>query len=136
MYQDLALLAVFVFLYSLVCGGLERTPVNGAIVFTAFGLFWGPWGLGVLDLGVGPEGLKTLAELTLALVLFTDASNANLLELRKSFHVPQRLLLLGLPLTILIGCGVGQQDLGSQCLSRRKTGYWMGDESAVLAGCG
>lgn len=82
MYQDLALLAVFVFLYSLVCGGLERTPVNGAIVFTAFGLFLGPWGLGVLDLGVGPEGLKTLAELTLALVLFTDASNANLLELK------------------------------------------------------
>ncbi len=107
MYQNLAILAVFVFLYSLVCGGLERTPINGAIVFTAFGLILGPLGFGVLRFNVDAEGLRTLAELTLALVLFTDASNANLHELKRSFHIPQRLLLLGLPLTILLGFALG-----------------------------
>jgi NhaP-type Na+/H+ or K+/H+ antiporter len=106
-YQNLAIMAAFVFLYSLVSGGLERTSVNGAIIFTAFGLFLGPLGLGVLNLTVDAEGLRSLAELTLALVLFTDASNANLRELKQSFHIPQRLLLLGLPLTILLGFGAG-----------------------------
>lgn len=107
MYEDLSILAAFVFLYSLTCGGLERTPINGAIVFTAFGLAFGSLGLGLLTLDVGAEGLNTLAELTLALVLFTDAANANLSVLKKAFHIPQRLLLIGLPLTILFGFGAG-----------------------------
>lgn len=107
MYLDLAILSAFVFLYSLVCGGLERTPVSGAIVYTAFGILIGPLGLDILRFGVDPEGLKILAELTLALVLYTDAANANLHELKRSFHIPQRLLLIGLPLTIVLGFGAG-----------------------------
>ena len=107
MYQNLSILAVFIFLYSLVCGGLERTPINGAIVFAAVGLALGPLGFGILSMEVDAEELRTLAELTLALVLFTDASNANFSELKKSFHIPQRLLLIGLPITILLGFGAG-----------------------------
>ncbi len=107
MYENLAILAVFIFFYSLASGGLERTPINGAVVFTAFGLALGPLGLGVLSLSVDMEGLRTLAELTLALVLFTDASNANLGVLKRSIGTPERLLLIGLPLTILLGFGVG-----------------------------
>ena len=107
MYEILAIMAVFVFLYSITSGGLERTVINGAVVFTAFGLIIGPVGLGFLDLDVSHEGLRLLAELTLALVLFTDASNANLVTLRKVFRMPTRLLLFGLPLTILLGFVVG-----------------------------
>ena len=107
MYLDMAVLAAFVFVYSIVGGALERTPVNGAIVFASFGLVFGPLGLGLLTLNVDAEGLRTLAELTLALVLFTDASNADLGVLKKSFRIPQRLLLIGLPLTILLGFGFG-----------------------------
>ena len=107
MYENLAILAAFVFLYSIFCGGLERTPFNGAIVFIAFGLILGPLGLGFLNLEVDKELLGTLAELTLALVLYTDASNANLSELKHSFRIPQRMLLIGLPLTILFGFGAG-----------------------------
>ena len=61
MYVTLAILAVFVFLYSITSGGLERTPINGAVLFTAFGLVFGPLGLGLLDLDVGAEGLRTIA---------------------------------------------------------------------------
>jgi len=107
MYENLAILAVFVFLYSIASGGLERTPINGALLFAAFGLALGPLGLGILSLNVDKEGLRTLAELTLAMVLFTDAANANLGVLKKNIGIPQRLLLIGLPLTILLGFGVG-----------------------------
>ena len=116
MYENLAILAAFVFLYSLISGGLERTPINGAIVFTAFGLAFGPLGLGLLTLEVDAEGIRILAELTLALVLFTDAANANLRELKHSFHIPQKLLLIGLPLTILLGFGAGVLVFGGLTL--------------------
>jgi len=106
-YENLAILAAFIFLYSVVGGRLERTPVNGALVFTAFGVVLGPVGLGLLNLNVDTEGLRLLAELTLALVLFSDASNANLGVLKANILLPRRLLLVGLPLTILLGFGVG-----------------------------
>ncbi|MCK5795159.1 MAG: cation:proton antiporter [Anaerolineales bacterium] len=101
------MIGAFVFLYSLYSGGLERTPINGAVVFVIFGLVFGPLVLGLLDLGIEAEGLSTLAELTLALLLFSDAANANLGALKRFFHIPQRLLLIGLPLTILLGFGAG-----------------------------
>ena len=41
------------------------------------------------------------------MVLFTDASNTNLKVLKKSLAIPKRLLLIGLPLTILLGFGAG-----------------------------
>ncbi len=107
MYEILAIMAAFVFLYSIVSGGIERTPINGALVFIAFGFAFGPDGLGYLSINVDAEGLSTLAELTLALVLFTDAANADLGVLKKSFRIPQRLLLIGLPLTIVLGFGAG-----------------------------
>jgi len=116
MYENLALLGVFVFLYSITSGGLERTPFNGAILFTVFGLALGPLGMDLLKFEVEAEGLRTLAELTLALVLFTDAANANLGVLKKSFHIPQRLLLIGLPLTIIIGFGAGVLVFGGLTL--------------------
>jgi NhaP-type Na+/H+ or K+/H+ antiporter len=107
MYQNLAILAAFAFFYSLTSGSLARTPVNGALVFTAFGVAMGPMGLGVLKLDVDAEGLRTLAELTLAMVLFTDAAAANLRVLQHSYRIPLRLLLIGLPLTIGLGYAAG-----------------------------
>ena len=107
MYQNLAILFLFGFFYSLVAGRLERTPVNGAVVYVAFGAIFGPIGLGLLDLSIEREGIRVLAELTLALVLFADASNANLGVLRRAIRLPSRMLLLGLPFAILLGFGFG-----------------------------
>jgi NhaP-type Na+/H+ or K+/H+ antiporter len=107
MYENLAILGTFIFLYSIVSGGLEKTPINGALVFVAFGLAVGPLGLDLLVGDVDSEGLSTLAELTLALLLFADAATANLDELKRFSGIPVRLLLIGLPLTILLGFGTG-----------------------------
>jgi len=116
MYENLAILGAFVFLYSIASGALERTPINGAVVFTAFGLLVGPTGLGLLKLDVTAEELRFVAELTLALVLFTDAANANRRILEQNVRFPVRLLLLGLPLTILLGFGLGVLIFGALTL--------------------
>jgi len=103
MYESLALLAGFVLLYSTIAGGVERTWISGPMVFTAFGLLIGPEVLDLLSFETDRETLKILAELTLALILFTDAAEADLPVLRRVAGLPARLLLIGLPLTILLG---------------------------------
>ncbi|WP_066961651.1 sodium:proton antiporter [Microbulbifer sp. Q7] len=102
-YADLTILALFVFAYCAVSGRAERTAINGALVFTLFGLAFGAWGLGLLSFEVDSGSLRTIAELTLALVLFSDAAKADLKVLRQTIAVPRRLLLIGLPLTIGLG---------------------------------
>jgi NhaP-type Na+/H+ or K+/H+ antiporter len=107
MYQNLAILAMFAFLYSAFAKGIEQTWVSGPIIFTSFGLLLGPLGAGVLTLDVTNQTLRTLAEITLALVLFSDAASANLSALKKSVRIPERMLIIGLPLTILLGFAIG-----------------------------
>ena len=106
MYLDLMLLAALVLIYSAVAGRVERTWISGPMIFTVFGLLIGPVGLGLLSFETDAETLKVLAELTLAMVLFTDAAGADMGVLKKTSSLPARLLLIGLPLTILLGFGV------------------------------
>lgn len=106
-YQILAVIAAFAFLYSLVASRLERTPINGALVYVICGLICGPLVLGLVEINIKGEGIKALAELTLAVVLFSDSANANLSVLRRVEQLPIRLLLIGLPLTIALGFGAG-----------------------------
>ena len=68
MYENLAVLAIFAFLYSIVAGGTERTPFSGPIIFTVFGLDFRPIGLGFLDVTVDTQMLRYIADVTLALV--------------------------------------------------------------------
>jgi sodium/hydrogen antiporter len=103
MYQNAAILAAFLLIYSAIAGRVERSLISGPIVFTGVGFILGPDGLGVLRLDIGGEGLRTLAELTLAMVLFTDAANADFGVVRRNLGLPERLLMVGLPLTILLG---------------------------------
>ena len=103
MYRNAAILAAFLLVYSAVAGWIERSWISGPIVFTGVGFILGPDGLGVLRLDIGGEGLRVLAELTLAMVLFTDAANADFSVVRRNLVLPERLLLIGLPLTIVLG---------------------------------
>jgi len=105
MYETLALLAVFVLVYSSVAGAVERSWISGPIIFTLFGLIIGPVGLDLLSLETDREMIKGLAEVTLAMVLFTDAAGADMGVIKRTSGLPVRLLLIGLPLTILLGLG-------------------------------
>lgn len=107
MYENLAILSLFAFVYSAVAGKLEKTMFSGPLVFITFGLISGPMGLGILDIDVKNIELRGLADITLALFLFADAANADLNILRRNIVIPRRMLLLGLPLIILLGLGIG-----------------------------
>ena len=107
MYGNIAVLAAFAFVYSAFAKRIEQRWLSGPIVFTLFGFLFGSQGLGVLTLDISGEGLKSLAELTLAVVLFNDAANANLGALWSGRRIPRQMLGVGLPLTILLGFGVG-----------------------------
>ena len=107
MYENIALLAIFILIYSSIAGVIERSWISGPILFTCFGILIGDHGLDILSMDTSNETIGGLAEITLALVLFSDAAGANIGVLRKASTVPTRLLLIGLPLTILLGYGVG-----------------------------
>ena len=103
MYENGAMLAIFLLIYSAVAGRIERSLISGPIVFTAAGFILGADGLGILRIHIDGEGLRLLAELTLAMVLFTDAANADFSIVKRNLDLPKRLLLIGLPLTIVLG---------------------------------
>ncbi|EQB2596898.1 cation:proton antiporter [Aeromonas salmonicida] len=102
-YQNLAVLAAFLLIYSLIAGRFESRLINGPLLFLLMGWLLGPGGLGLLSLSVNSEGIKLLAELTLVIVLFNDAANTNWQVLAANRALPIRLLLIGLPLTLLGG---------------------------------
>ena len=82
---------------------LSGTPATPAMVFVAVGLLVGPQVLDGIDLESSSATVRGLAEATLALVLFCDASRIDLRLLRREVGVPVRLLGIGLPLTIALG---------------------------------
>ena len=82
---------------------LSGSPITPAMVFVSIGLLVGPKVLNEIDIASTSSTERALAEATLALVLFSDASSIDLRALRKGASVPLRLLGIGLPLTIALG---------------------------------
>jgi len=106
MYAELAILALFIFVYSVVAGRVERSMISGPIVFVIAGFLMGPSGLGWLKGDATSNDLRTMADLTLALILFIDAANADISVLKRQFKIPSRMLLIGLPGVIALGFGL------------------------------
>ena len=93
----IALLAAVLAAESLVRGRISTWPLTGPMIFVGAGLALGPDGLGVLEVSLENESVSLAAELTLALLLFSDASRINTMALRK----------LDLSITYAIWSGVG-----------------------------
>ena len=100
---SLAIIALAVLAVASVSGRIAGTPLTPAILFVVIGVLIGPKVLGEVDLSSSGSTVRALAEATLALVLFSDASRINLRALRRDANVPVRLLAIGLPLTITLG---------------------------------
>jgi NhaP-type Na+/H+ or K+/H+ antiporter len=99
----LTALTVVVVAYTLVASTLDRWWITGPMVFVAAGAILGPGGLDVLPLSLTNETVLTITELTLALLLFSDASTVRLRDVEGDTGLPRRLLFVGLPLTIAAG---------------------------------
>ena len=97
------IIALGVIGFTLVSKRLETTIVTPAIVFTCFGLFIGEAGIGLVDLDFGHGFVHTLAEITLVLVLFSDAARIELAGLKTDHILPFRMLMVGMPVVIILG---------------------------------
>jgi NhaP-type Na+/H+ or K+/H+ antiporter len=102
--QILALVALAILGFGMVSRRTEKSPLTPPMVFVAFGLGLGV--LGLLELDAESAFFQLLAELTLVLLLFTDAARIDLRQLVREHTIPVRLLSIGLPLTIVAGAAV------------------------------
>jgi len=89
--------------YAMVSRRLEGTALTAPLVFVAFGFLAGSGGLGFAHIDVEHSAIHVIAELTLILILFTDAARIDLERVRRDHNLPARMLLIGLPLTIGAG---------------------------------
>jgi sodium/hydrogen antiporter len=99
----LTALAAVVVIYTLVASKLDRWWITAPMVFVAAGAIIGPGALNVLPFSLNTETILTITELTLALLLFSDASTVRLRDVEGDASLPNRLLFAGLPLTIVAG---------------------------------
>lgn len=103
MYLSIALIAGCTLLYGCVAGRIERSWLSGPLLFLIAGFLLGSNGLGLLIIGTNLEFIQIITELTLAIVLFNDATSIGLKPLKRHPQIPTRTLLIGLPLTLLLG---------------------------------
>ena len=101
--SDLAIVTALVFAWGTLSARLERFDVTAPIIFVLAGLLLTHGPLAALGFVPSPELVKALAEVTLVLVLFSDASRVGLLDLHADLGLCLRLLGIGLPLTIGLG---------------------------------
>ena len=103
MKWELATIAATVLAVAGVSRRLTGTPVTPAMVFVLVGVLVGPLVIDEVTAAPTGAGVRTLAEATLAVVLFADASRIKPRVLSREYAVPLRLLGIGLPLTIALG---------------------------------
>jgi len=84
---------------------LAASMVTGPMIF--LGLGWALSGTAMLEHVAAEHWLHLLAEVTLVIVLFADATRINPRHLATQHRWPLRMLLIGLPLAILFGTGLG-----------------------------
>ena len=102
---------------------IRDTVITLPMLYVLFGLGAGLLFKDLLSLSIDNSLVEIIAELTLMLVLATDASRISLKTVRTSYTVPLRLLGIGLPLTMVLGAVAAAAVFG-------QLGIW---EAAVLA---
>lgn len=103
----IVVVAAFILGFGLISGRLKTTVITPPMMFVTFGLLIGPNLFGIFSADIENSVINFIAEVTLILILFTDASRIDLKLLRQEHDIPIRLLVLGLPLTMVAGALVG-----------------------------
>jgi sodium/hydrogen antiporter len=84
----ITLIAIVLLLSALASGLVERAPLSFPMIFLGLGLVLGGGGLGVLAIDPHTPILEVVAIVSLSLVLFLDAVNLQVDELRSDWRVP------------------------------------------------
>jgi NhaP-type Na+/H+ or K+/H+ antiporter len=96
-------LTLLVLGYAVVSGLVNRWYVAPALIFVGLGMAFGPFGFNLLAAGPGTNGYTVLAQLALTVILFNQAAKLDPGQVLRRGHVTFRLLVIGIPLTIVLG---------------------------------
>ena len=89
--------------YAAVSERVNQRYVAPALIFVLLGMALGPFGLHLIDAGPGTQGYTWLAQLALTVILFNQAANLQFERIRLQGPVTLRLLVFGIPLSVLLG---------------------------------
>jgi NhaP-type Na+/H+ or K+/H+ antiporter len=107
MIGSLITIAVILIAYGVVSKPLDRRGITSAMILTAAGFAAGTSALKLVNIHIESKAAERFVELALVFLLFSDSTRIDLAGLRQHLGWPSRLLLIGLPLTILAGLGAG-----------------------------
>lgn len=127
------ILAAAIFAYGLLSRKTADSALTAPMLFTLLGILLGPAVLDWAAPGIESRGVKLLAELSLALILFTDASQIQRSHLVKFEILPLRLLAVGLPLTMIAGTLVAYSLFSSGWLLAALLAIMLTPTDAALA---
>ena len=96
-------LTLLVLGYAVMSGLVARWYVAPALIFVGLGMLLGPFGFNLLQAGPGTEGYTLLAQLALTVILFNQAAKLDPGKVFRRGHVTFRLLVIGIPLTLVLG---------------------------------
>ena len=101
--STITVIALLVVAWATTSAVTARHDISGPMLFAVSGYLlanpdWGP-----LHVDAETTSIHVLVEVTLALLLFSDAARVNVRELRRDIGLPLRLLGIGLPLSVLAG---------------------------------
>ena len=103
MSVGIAVLTISIVLYAALANKLGRWSITMPMIFVIIGFLLGPRGVGLLALSPEAESLQMFTEITMALLLFADASTLTFGQVVDDANLSARLLGIGLPLTIAVG---------------------------------
>jgi sodium/hydrogen antiporter len=101
--STLIALSIVIFGWAIVSERFAARNLTGPLVFLVAGLLLGNSDWGIVTVEVDSSTVHVLAELTLALLLFADASAVPLAAARQDLPLTARLLVIGLPLSMITG---------------------------------
>lgn len=110
MTTGLLILAMFTVCFTMIAKRLSTTIVTAPMVFLGFGVLMAQSSM--MPVEEGEKLLHIVAELALIVLLFLDAAQIDLDMLRKRHVWPTRMLLIGLPLTVVLGAVAAWPFLG------------------------
>lgn len=97
------LVAALILGYGLFSKLSEQSIITAPMVFVTVGLIASEFVGEEVRSNIEAPWVKVLAEITLILVLFVDSSTLNVKRLIRERNLPIRLLLIGLPITMVLG---------------------------------
>ena len=99
----LGIFLTLLFFYSLISRRARQMIISAPMLFTAVGIGIVLLSPEVFKIRFDDKVFLVVGEITLALVIFSDATQINLQRVLREYQIPSRLLAAAMPLVILIG---------------------------------